>query len=122
MLSLLLTVVALADPPAPIAKSVPTKVTAVTMYPGRASVTRTGKVIAPAGLHEWTVSPLPPTIQPETLQASVEGGGVKVVSVEHRAVPIEGAAAPAHGNAIARARGVFPTPTNGANASAVAKA
>jgi uncharacterized protein (TIGR02231 family) len=74
------------DPPAPI-KVTPSKVTAVTVYPTGALVTREVEAAGPAGRVELVVSPLPAATVSSSLYA--EGAdGVRVLTTRYRTRPI----------------------------------
>ena len=82
---------AAAQPPAkePAAgiKIAPSKVTAVTVYPNAALVTREVEVAGNAGRVELVVSPLPPAAIPSSLHA--EGAeGIRVLTTRYRTRPI----------------------------------
>ncbi|MBA4063264.1 MAG: hypothetical protein C0501_06045 [Isosphaera sp.] len=78
-----------AQPPAkePAVKVAPSKIVAVTVYPGSALVTREVEAAGPAGRVEVVVSPLPVTAVPSSLYA--EGSdGVRVLTTRYRTRPI----------------------------------
>jgi uncharacterized protein (TIGR02231 family) len=76
--------------PAPI--EVKTKITAVTVYPRRAQVTRIGQVEVPAGVHRINVTRLPYRLSPQSVRVKLMGPagldfqGVEVLSRYHRNV------------------------------------
>lgn len=78
------------DPPAapPVVNATPmpvnATVTAVTLYPGRAAVTRTASLNLQPGAYDLRFTNLPESVQPDTLQARTGngGGGLKVLSVD----------------------------------------
>lgn len=59
-----------------------TKVTSVTLYRGRASVTRSAAVQLEPGVYDLQISGLPESIQPQTIQARTQGA-VKVLNVDY---------------------------------------
>ena len=65
----------------PVVQAVETKITSVTLYRGRASVSRHAPLQLEAGLYELHVDGLPESIQPASIQAKVSGGG-KVLAVD----------------------------------------
>ena len=61
------------------------QISAVTVYPDRALITRTGQTELPAGALELVVSGLPALLQTDSLRASGRGAGaVKIIGVEAR--------------------------------------
>jgi uncharacterized protein (TIGR02231 family) len=78
---------ALPATPVPGVKIAPNRVAAVTVYPNSALVTREVEVPAPAGTHELTVTPLPPTTNNSSLYT--EGTqGIRVLTTRFRTRPI----------------------------------
>ncbi len=76
-----------AKQPAAGIKIAPSKVTAVTVYPTGALVTRDVETTGPAGRVEIVVSPLPPTTVSTSLYA--EGtDGIRVLTTRYRTRPI----------------------------------
>src|SRR5438067_11891864 len=76
-----------APPPAAGVKISPSKVTAVTVYPNSALVTREVQAGGPAGRVELVVSPLPATTVPSSLYA--EGAdGIRVLTTRFRTRPV----------------------------------
>src|SRR5262249_25955288 len=74
-------------PPAPVLKLAASRVTAVTVYPNGALVTREVDVPDRPGLHELTVTPLPPTTVDSSLYT--EGAeGIRVLTTRFRTRPI----------------------------------
>ena len=66
-----------------------TQITAVTVYPDRALVTRTGQIELPVGAGELLVSGLPTQLQTDSLRASGRGAvAVKIIGVEARERPL----------------------------------
>ena len=64
-------------------------VNAVTIYQGRASVTRSASLSLEQGLFELRFENLPESIQGQTLQARAAGdAGPKVISVDYAAEPV----------------------------------
>lgn len=76
---------ALQSPP-PAVEATPVEVdapiTAVTLYPGRAAVTRSASLDLQSGVYDLKFKNLPATVQPDTLQART-AGGVRVLGVEY---------------------------------------
>jgi uncharacterized protein (TIGR02231 family) len=69
-------------PPAPAEE--PTAISAVTVYEGRALVSRLAEADLPEGASIVRLSGFPPALSEVSLRAAVEGEGVKVVSVTSR--------------------------------------
>ncbi|NNM26119.1 MAG: mucoidy inhibitor MuiA family protein, partial [Phycisphaerales bacterium] len=61
------------DVPTAAVVDVPARPEAVTVYLGRAAVTRTAQVSLPTGLHALRFTALPKSVTPQTLQARVRG-------------------------------------------------
>jgi len=75
------------DTEKPVAMRADLKVNAVTLYRGRAAVTRAGQVGMRAGLYEIRVGPLPATADLESVQARV-GEGAKLLEVKTETVAL----------------------------------
>ena len=69
------------EPLVPEQREVTAPIDAVTLYLGRAAVTRRATLDLHAGLYELVFSDLPPAVQPDSLQARATGSA-KVVNVE----------------------------------------
>lgn len=75
------------DTEKPVAMRADLKVTSVTLYRGRAAVTRSGQIGVRAGLYEIRVGPLPATADLESVQARV-GDGAKLLEVKTETVAL----------------------------------
>src|SRR5688572_11556955 len=64
-----------------VARTVESRITGVTLYRGRASVTRSATLTLDPGVYDLQFGNLPATVQPATLQAR-SGGSLKVISVD----------------------------------------
>src|SRR5690242_10084841 len=75
------------SPAPPVVDARPMKVTvkpsAVTVYLGRASVTRSAGLDLTPGAYDLQFANLPETIQPQSLQARATGASVKVLGVQY---------------------------------------
>ena len=74
--------------PEPAANVSPSRVAAVTVYPGSALVSREVDVPAGKGVVELTVGPLPPTIIPSSLYSEA-GEGLSVLTTRYRSRPVQ---------------------------------
>ena len=97
-------------------------IVAVTVHPGRARITRRGRLTVPAGTSEIVVADLPATLLEESVRVAGRGSGVRVVGVDVRyrdlaAVPDERVrAAEAAVRAAERALGAIDAADAGATA------
>ncbi len=64
-----------------VARTVESRITGVTLYRGRASVTRSATLTLDPGVYDLQFGNLPATVQPATLQAR-SGGSLKVIGVD----------------------------------------
>ncbi|MFO0875089.1 MAG: mucoidy inhibitor MuiA family protein [Phycisphaerales bacterium] len=70
----------------------PSTITAVTLFPGRAAVTRRAVASVQQGVYEVLFAALPEAIQPDSLQARTPSGVAKVIGVDYRQTPTQVAA------------------------------
>lgn len=74
-------------------------ISAVTLYPGRAAVTRRATVALGQGVYELSFTGLPEAVQPASLQARTPDGGaagaIKIIGVDYRETPVAATADPA---------------------------
>jgi len=75
------------DTEKPVAMRADLKVSSVTLYRGRAAVTRSGKVGLRAGVYELRVGPLPETADLDSVQAKI-GDGAKLLEVKTETVAL----------------------------------
>jgi uncharacterized protein (TIGR02231 family) len=75
------------DTEKPVAMRADLKVSTVTLYRGRAAVTRSGKVGLRAGVYELRVGPLPETADLDSVQAKI-GDGAKLLEVKTETVAL----------------------------------
>ncbi|MFM1867308.1 MAG: hypothetical protein RL591_716 [Planctomycetota bacterium] len=75
------------DTEKPVAMRADLKVSTVTLYRGRAAVTRAGKVGLRAGIYELRVGPLPETADLDSVQAKI-GEGAKLIEVKTETVAL----------------------------------
>lgn len=75
------------DTEKPVAMRADLKVSSVTLYRGRAAVTRAGKVGLRAGIYELRVGPLPETADLDSVQAKI-GDGAKLLEVKTETVAL----------------------------------
>ena len=75
------------DPSLPEERLLSAKIESVVLYQGRAAITRVATTKLTAGLWKLRFEDLPPTIQPDTLEAKSGGGRILSVDFSERAVP-----------------------------------
>jgi uncharacterized protein (TIGR02231 family) len=73
------------DTDQPVAMRADLGISAVTLYRGRAAVTRSGEIALPQGLFELRVGPLPESADLDSVQARIGGGG-KLLEVKSETV------------------------------------
>jgi uncharacterized protein (TIGR02231 family) len=86
-------------------------ITAVTVYPGRAAATRSASLELEAGLYDLRFGNLPPTIQPDTIQARLAGSaqpsaGARVLAVDYEQMAVEQASSQQIADADKRIQGL----------------